>query len=470
MKAQSNTALAEKMTGQSEMEPAKASASSSGHASQSPEWQLVQRIVASPAFTRSTLLTNFLLYVCDRKLRGNEDEITECQIGIHALGRPENYHPGEDNIVRNYARILRKRLEEFFEHEGKREQLRIVIPRGHYVPTFESVQRIEEPASNLHAAPAATQEEAQTAQAVESKPASRQNLPRRKFLISASMAAALVPLGWLGFHEKEETLPERLFHRFWTQIFNPKRESFIVTGDSALVLFERIIGKDIPLDNYVNGKAASEFHEFASTSPLARKAFGSGSLPHYTSTAALNIAISLDRLAMASHATPKVRDARAMRISDIKKANCVFIGGPRANPWIELFQPSSNFQMKFSPVSNSDRRVHKSIWNKRPRQGEQQEYSSSLNDSLYNTYTMVSFLPNINDEGWVLLLDGEILPGTEAAGDFVTNINALAPVLQKARRSDGNIGPFELILETQAVGAHAPQARVIVQRYAAFKS
>lgn len=458
------------MPDQAEMAPAKASVSFSGRASQSPEWQLVLRIVASPAFARSTLLTNFLLYVCDRKLQGNEDEITECQIGIHALGRPENYHPGEDNIVRNYARILRKRLDEFFENEGKRERIRIVIPRGHYVPIFEPVQRIEEPAPNLQPAPAAAPEDARAVEAPEIKPTARQSLDRRKFLISASMAAALVSLGWFGFHEKEKTLPERLFHKFWTQIFNLKRGSFIVTGDSALVLFDRITGEGITLDSYVNGTAASEFREFASTSPLAKKAFGTGSLPHYTSTAALSIAVALDRIAMAAHVTPEVRDARAMRMTDIKQSNCIFIGGPRANPWVELFEPHSNFQMKFSPINSSDHREHKSIWNKRPKPGEQQEYASSFNASLYNTYTMVSFLPNIDNEGWVLLLDGEILPGTEAAGDFVTNMNALAPVLQKAQRSDGNIGPFELILETQAVGAHAPQARVVVERYAAFKS
>src|ERR1700761_531458 len=111
--------LAENLKDQAQTVPAKSSAPSSGRVSESPEWQLVQRIVASPAFTRSKLLTNFLLYVCDRKLQGREDEITEHQIGVHAVGRPANYHPGEDNIVRNYARILRKRLEEYFEHEGK---------------------------------------------------------------------------------------------------------------------------------------------------------------------------------------------------------------------------------------------------------------------------------------------------------------------------------------------------------------
>jgi hypothetical protein len=105
---------------------------------QKPEWELARRVVSTPPFLRSAFLTNFLLYVCDRKLRGRESEITEHQIGIQALGRPPSYHPGEDNIVRNYARILRKRLEEYFGEEGANEPIRIVIPRGQYVPVFEA--------------------------------------------------------------------------------------------------------------------------------------------------------------------------------------------------------------------------------------------------------------------------------------------------------------------------------------------
>jgi hypothetical protein len=102
-----------------------------------PESDLVQRIIATPAFVRSDFLTRFLRYICDCKLAGRDDEITEYQIGVQALGRLGSYNPGEDNIVRNYARILRKRLDEYFAGEGRDEPVRITIPRSHYVPVFE---------------------------------------------------------------------------------------------------------------------------------------------------------------------------------------------------------------------------------------------------------------------------------------------------------------------------------------------
>ena len=101
-----------------------------------PRWQLAQRIVASRSFAKSALLSRFLLYVCEREITAKTAEISEHQIGVHVFGRRPGYHPGEDNIVRNYARQLRNRLEQYFLEEGREEELRLSIPRGKYVPVY----------------------------------------------------------------------------------------------------------------------------------------------------------------------------------------------------------------------------------------------------------------------------------------------------------------------------------------------
>ena len=101
-----------------------------------PRWQLAQRIVASRSFAKSALLSRFLLYVCEREITGKTAEISEHQIGVHVFGRRPGYHPGEDNIVRNYARQLRHRLDQYFLEEGRGEELRLSIPRGKYVPVY----------------------------------------------------------------------------------------------------------------------------------------------------------------------------------------------------------------------------------------------------------------------------------------------------------------------------------------------
>ena len=112
----------------------------SGYEEDDPRWQLAQRIVASKSFAKSSLLSRFLLYVCNRTLNGRTEEISEQQIGVHVFGRRPQYNPAEDNIVRNYARQLRQRLDAYFEEEGKGEELRLTIPRRHMFPRLGDVK------------------------------------------------------------------------------------------------------------------------------------------------------------------------------------------------------------------------------------------------------------------------------------------------------------------------------------------
>ena len=52
--------------------------------------------------------------------------------------RPPGYNPNEDNIVRSQARLLRLKLEHHFANEGKDEAIMITIPKGRYLPAFET--------------------------------------------------------------------------------------------------------------------------------------------------------------------------------------------------------------------------------------------------------------------------------------------------------------------------------------------
>src|SRR5579862_5769212 len=101
-----------------------------------PHWELAQRVAAGPHFARSHLMSKFLLFVVAETLEGRGSEITEHQIGVQVFDRPADYRTLEDNIVRNYARQLRKRLADHFAEQGSAESVRIDIPVGGYVPVF----------------------------------------------------------------------------------------------------------------------------------------------------------------------------------------------------------------------------------------------------------------------------------------------------------------------------------------------
>ena len=75
------------------------------------------------------------------------------------------------------------------------------------------------------------------------------------------------------------------------------------------------------------------------------------------------------------------------------------------------------------------------------------------------------FRSSLDGIGHVILLEGLNMAGTQAAADFLLNKQAMLPILQKAQRLDGTIQPFELLIETNSIGANAAEARVVAERY-----
>ncbi len=110
--------------------------------SDSPEWELVGRVLASRHFAKAPTLSAFLRYICERSLTEREHEITEHRIGVQVFGRPANYNASEDNIVRNYARQLRRRLADYFAAEGTDEDMQLFVPRGGYIPLFQAASQL----------------------------------------------------------------------------------------------------------------------------------------------------------------------------------------------------------------------------------------------------------------------------------------------------------------------------------------
>jgi hypothetical protein len=98
------------------------------------------RIQASPQFAASDRLKRFLGYVVHETLSGSEGDLKEYAVGIHVYDRGEEFDPAHDSIVRTEAARLRKRLEQYYRNEGSSDLVRLHLPRGGYVPRFESVQ------------------------------------------------------------------------------------------------------------------------------------------------------------------------------------------------------------------------------------------------------------------------------------------------------------------------------------------
>ncbi len=105
------------------------------------------RILQSPGFAHNERLSRFLRMVIERHLELRDDELKESVIAVEVFGRPADYDPKRDPVVRAEASRLRARLAEYYQNEGKHDPLIIEIPKGGYTPTFREVSATVDSAS-----------------------------------------------------------------------------------------------------------------------------------------------------------------------------------------------------------------------------------------------------------------------------------------------------------------------------------
>ncbi len=96
----------------------------------------LHKITGSPEFSASLQLRQFLTFVVEASIADPPVPLKGYTIATQALGRDDSFNPATDPIVRVEAARLRKRLEDYYAGTGHGDPVRIIIPRGSYLPGF----------------------------------------------------------------------------------------------------------------------------------------------------------------------------------------------------------------------------------------------------------------------------------------------------------------------------------------------
>lgn len=94
----------------------------------------VEQICRSPQFIRSRMLQRFLRYVVSENLAGRGDTLKAYSIGVEVFGKPVDFDPNIDPIVRVQAANLRRRLDLYYASEGAADSIAIAVEPGSYNP------------------------------------------------------------------------------------------------------------------------------------------------------------------------------------------------------------------------------------------------------------------------------------------------------------------------------------------------
>lgn len=414
-----------------------------------PRWQLVLRITSSSGFVRSPKLVLFLKFISRMALTDHADQISEQEVGAKVFDRDPNYDASVDSIVRAHAVRLRTKLEDYFLNEGVAEPLHLSIPKGGYVPVFVPAPSI--PIADDVARPLPHQEDPATDEAT---PGTADGSRLLRWSVGVLSVLVLALAAWcvhlyrqhaVVSSARESAADNPLLDR----MFQPETRTIAVIGDSGLVMYQRAAQRQIQLSEYLEGNYVRDRRQFGSNTfsidDLATR--------RYTTVVDLNTATKLSEIATPQSATLDIKFARDIRPNDLKDANVILIGAHESNPWVELFDKNMDFSFEKEPGGRAF-----VIVNRAPQPGEQARLIR--NDGDHKIYGLLASIKGLNGKGEVLLLEGTSQVGTESVADLLFDKDRIRNLIRSAKRPNGQIPHFEMLLESDNTGGSASQVSV----------
>jgi hypothetical protein len=100
------------------------------------EREELERLTRSETLKNSPSVQRLMQYIGQSCLEGRIDELKEHTIAVELLGKPLDFDPEQDSIVRVLAHRLRRKLKLYYETEGADSTLELVLEPGQYRPHF----------------------------------------------------------------------------------------------------------------------------------------------------------------------------------------------------------------------------------------------------------------------------------------------------------------------------------------------
>lgn len=275
-------------------------------------------------------------------------------------------------------------------------------------------------------------------------------------MFSAGLAIGALMFGVTLFQSKIRQRHEQIPRNpLWSEMFLKDRDTFIVPADSGLGILQNLAEEPANLTNYLNGDYLANLR----VKGVDQDNLNDLRTQRYTSMADLTIASRLSHLPEVVPDHLVVRYARDLRMDDLKNGNAILLGAIHTDPWVNLLQSNLNFQFACG------RRVDDCwIRNSHPAIGEAAVYRLDPGGPSRETYAIVALLPNLDGGGWILLIEGLNMAGTEAAANLLLDDDVMRPLLAQIAGQDGSLKPFELLIRTGSLGAEALPAKIIAMR------
>jgi hypothetical protein len=424
-----------------------------------------KRVLQSAAFRNASTLQQLLQFLASRALDNSPPELLkEYAIGVEAFGRPADFDPKTDTIVRVQIHRLRQKLKEYYESEGRRDPILIEIPKGHYLPTFE-------PFAGAGAGPSIAQET--SSKPVDHSPEikSKDETPdshakpspgsTRMGIAVAGLCALVagVALGfWIGsiqrsVDRKPTTVKEYAaatdpVKAFWANLIGDDAAPVIAYPDAVFLLddsndlFRFRQGASDDRGALVDSHLA---RQFASNPKLVSEA---GALYYengYTGTGELQAVAMLSGLLGQMGVQPIVKPSRDITPVDLRQHSVILLGSSFQNVAVAHLMSSGDLSFR-NPDSHLEG-WRAEITNTHPQAGEEVVYHTErdpVTHALKVDYGIISVQSGVVPGRHIAVLGGLDTTGTEGATRFAVSETGAKELMKAAALEPGKQSPSEM--------------------------
>ncbi|MCU1271362.1 MAG: hypothetical protein JWN74_2656 [Acidobacteriaceae bacterium] len=383
----------------------------------------IDRLVNSHTLHGSESLCKLLRYLADHALRHPGVPLKEYQIATEVFGRPSDFDPQLDSLVRVQASRLRSKISEYYSAEGTDDSILVELPKGTYALTFnsatESTKTILQDISRRQ----------------EQKGGPRPEKSSRAVLtLSILLTLAVVGIAALlsgkitpnGSSKLDERAPAA-FQVFWN--------GFVSGPDAPWVIFSngQFVGRPEVGLRYFNPTRDSR----------------DTITDNYTGVGEVLAVYNLNQVFSQLHHQIRVKRGSLFSLDDAQNNNLIFVGSPVEN--LSLLDIPSTHHFIFQRATSGPRKSDIAIVNVTPRAGEAKMFFGSPSGTpVLEDYAIIGLVPGMNSARWVLILAGTNTIGTQAAAEYVCRQDSLEQLLLRLSVSEnGVLKPFEAVLHVK---------------------
>lgn len=220
----------------------------------------LSRLLSDPQFRLTERNRNFLRFVTTEMFEGRAARVKAYAIAVDVFGRPPDFDPINDPIVRIEATRLRASLAQYYESRIEEGSVRIELPRGKYIPIFTKAPPQAEGPDDADA-PA-------DLEVGETSPGWRNSISKRRLVLSAIAASVAFGVIWLssakgpGFSEKPTVAVEMRLAGDQTDIEAGLIHDYLITALSQFQTLKLAAGETprIAAADVTQAAAVSLFH------------------------------------------------------------------------------------------------------------------------------------------------------------------------------------------------------------------